>query len=137
MRNILITGGAGFIGSHVVRHFVEKYPDYRIVNLDKLTYAGNLSGLSDLEVRNNYSFMQGDICDAALVSRIFATCDIDGVIHLAAESHVDRSIGAPTIFAKTNVMGTLTLLEVARAHWGGKWEGKKFYQISTASESPV
>ena len=131
MKNILITGGAGFIGSHVVRHFVERYPDYRIVNLDKLTYAGNVAGLADLERRNNYTFVQGDICDGALVARIFATHDIDSVIHLAAESHVDRSIGAPAIFAQTNVMGTLTLLEAARAHWNGEWEGKKFYQIST------
>ncbi len=131
MKNILITGGAGFIGTHVVRHFTEKYPEYRVVNLDKLTYAGNLAGLADLEGRANYTFVQGDICDAALVERIFATHDIDGVIHLAAESHVDRSIGAPSIFAQTNVMGTLTLLEAARAYWKGVWEGKRFYQIST------
>jgi dTDP-glucose 4,6-dehydratase len=140
MKNILITGGAGFIGSHVVRHFVEKYPDYHIVNLDKLTYAGDTAGLADLEGRKNYSFVQGDICDEALVGRIFATQGIDSVIHLAAESHVDRSIGGPMIFAQTNVMGTLTLLEAARAHWGGgnahggessSWEGKRFYQIST------
>ncbi len=119
MNNILITGGAGFIGRHVVRHFVERYPDYNIVNLDALTYAGSTAGLADLEARGNYTFVQGDICDAALVSRIFAEHDIDGVIHLAAESHVDRSIGAPLIFAQTNVMGTLTLLEAARAHWSG------------------
>jgi dTDP-glucose 4,6-dehydratase len=131
MKNLLITGGAGFIGSHVVRHFVERYPDYRIINLDKLTYAGSLTSLADLEGRAGYSFIQGDICDAALVSRIFATHDIEGVIHLAAESHVDRSIGAPSIFAQTNVMGTLTLLEAARSHWNGAWKGRLFYQIST------
>jgi dTDP-glucose 4,6-dehydratase len=131
MRNILITGGAGFIGGHVVRHFVERYHDYRIVNLDKLTYAGNTAGLADLEGRKNYTFVQGDICDGALVGRIFATHDIDAVVHLAAESHVDRSIGAPAIFAQTNVMGTLTLLEAARAHWQGSFEDKRFYQIST------
>lgn len=131
MTNILITGGAGFIGSHVVRHFVEHYPHYSIVNLDALTYAGNLAGLADLEGRSNYTFVKGDICDAELVGRLFDLHDIDGVIHLAAESHVDRSIGAPTVFAHTNVIGTLTLLEAARAHWGGEWTGKKFYQIST------
>ncbi len=131
MKNILITGGAGFIGSHVVRHFVERYPHYRIVNLDALTYAGNTAGLASLEGRANYTFIKGDICDAELVGRIFAHHDIDGVIHLAAESHVDRSIGAPAIFAQTNVIGTLTLLEAARTHWNGAWEGRKFYQIST------
>ena len=131
MKNILITGGAGFIGGHVVRHFVERYPDYRIVNLDKLTYAGNTAGLADLDGRKNYTFVQGDICDGALIGRIFATHDIDAVIHLAAESHVDRSIGAPSIFAQTNVMGTLSLLEAARAHWGGDFTGRRFYQIST------
>ncbi|MDR1671324.1 MAG: dTDP-glucose 4,6-dehydratase [Alistipes sp.] len=134
MKNILITGGAGFIGSHVVRHFVAKYPGYNIVNLDKLTYAGSLEGLADLEGKKNYTFVQGDICDRALVARLFATHDIDGVIHLAAESHVDRSIGAPAIFAQTNVLGTLTLLEAARASWcgaGDDWGGRRFYQIST------
>jgi dTDP-glucose 4,6-dehydratase len=110
---------------------VEKYPDYRIVNLDKLTYAGNTAELADLEGRQNYTFVQGDICDEALVARIFETHDIDAVIHLAAESHVDRSIGAPAIFAQTNVMGTLTLLEAARAHWQDSFEGRRFYQIST------
>lgn len=140
MKNILITGGAGFIGTHVVRHMVERYPHYRIVNMDLLTYAGSLAGLTGLEGRGNYSFVQGNVCDGALVGRVFATHDIDTVVHLAAESHVDRSIGAPLIFAQTNVMGTLTLLEAARTHWnggnthGGKsrsWEGKRFYQIST------
>ncbi len=130
MSNILITGGAGFIGSHVVRHFVEKYPEHNVVNLDKLTYAGSLDNLGDLEGRSkNYTFIKGDICDAALLARIFATNDIDAVIHLAAESHVDRSIGAPTLFASTNVMGTLALLDTARAHWS-KGQGR-FYQIST------
>ncbi len=131
LRNILITGGAGFIGSHVVRHFVERYPECHIVNLDKLTYAGNEAGIGDLLGKSNYTFVQGDICDGALLQRIFATHDIDGVIHLAAESHVDRSIGAPSVFAETNVMGTLALLEAARARWDGSWEGKRFYQIST------
>jgi dTDP-glucose 4,6-dehydratase len=110
---------------------VEKYPDYRIVNLDKLTYAGNLAGLADTEGGANYTFVQGDICDAALVGRIFAAHDIEAVVNLAAESHVDRSIGAPTVFAKTNVMGTLTLLEAARTHWNGSFENRRFYQIST------
>jgi dTDP-glucose 4,6-dehydratase len=131
MKNILITGGAGFIGSHVVRHFVEKYPHYNIVNLDKLTYAGSMDNLSGIEGKPNYTFIKGDICDAELLARIFAGHDIDGVIHLAAESHVDRSIGGPTVFATTNVMGTLALLEAARGYWNGQWEDKKFYQIST------
>jgi dTDP-glucose 4,6-dehydratase len=131
MKNILITGGAGFIGSHVVRHFVTRYPDYHVVNLDALTYAGNTAGLADIEGKGNYTFIEGDICDTALVERIFATYDIEGVIHLAAESHVDRSIGAPLVFAQTNVIGTLTLLEAARARWKGSWEGRRFYQIST------
>lgn len=131
MKNILITGGAGFIGSHVVRHFAEKYPQYRIVNLDKLTYAANPANLAGLDELPNYNFVKGDICDAELLSRLFAEYDIDGVIHLAAESHVDRSIGSPAVFAVTNVMGTLALLEAARAHWNGDWNGKRFYQIST------
>lgn len=131
MKNILITGGAGFIGSHVVKHFVEKYPAYHIVNLDKLTYAGSQANLASVEGRKNYTFIEGDICEAALVGRIFATHDIDGVINLAAESHVDRSIGAPSVFATTNVMGTLALLEAARSHWSRNFADKKFYQIST------
>ena len=108
-RNILITGGAGFIGSHVVRLFVGKYPDCRIVNLDRLTYAGNLANLRDVENRPNYTFVKGDICDYDAMRSLFAEYDIDGVIHLAAESHVDRSIRDPFTFARTNVMGTLTL----------------------------
>ena len=130
-RNILITGGAGFIGSHVVRLFVTKYPDYRIVNLDKLTYAGNLANLKDVEQAPNYRFERCDICDYDAVRAIFRKYDIDGVIHLAAESHVDRSIKDPFTFARTNVMGTLTLLQSAREHWNGAWDGKLFYHIST------
>lgn len=130
-RNILITGGAGFIGSHVVRLFVNKYPEYRIVNLDKLTYAGNLANLKDVETAENYRFEKCDICDYEAVLAIFRKYDIDGVIHLAAESHVDRSIKDPFTFARTNVMGTLALLQAARVHWNGDWEGKRFYHIST------
>ena len=130
-RNILITGGAGFIGSHVVRLFVNKYPEYRIVNLDKLTYAGNLANLKDVETAENYRFEKCDICDYEAVLAVFRKYDIDGVIHLAAESHVDRSIKDPFTFARTNVMGTLALLQAARVHWNGDWEGKRFYHIST------
>ncbi|MBE6210543.1 MAG: dTDP-glucose 4,6-dehydratase [Rikenellaceae bacterium] len=130
-RNILITGGAGFIGSHVVRLFVRKYPEYRIVNLDALTYAGNLANLRDIESEPNYIFERGDICDTDAVREIFRKYDIDGVIHLAAESHVDRSIKEPFAFARTNIMGTLTLLQAAREAWNGAWEGKLFYHIST------
>ena len=130
-RNILITGGAGFIGSHVVRLFVNKYPDYHIVNLDKLTYAGNLANLKDIEQMPNYTFVKADICDFDAVLEIFQKYDIDGVIHLAAESHVDRSIKDPFTFARTNVMGTLSLLQAAKHHWNGQWEGKRFYHIST------
>lgn len=131
MKNILITGGAGFIGSHVVRLFVEKYPNYRIVNLDKLTYAGNLANLKDVAGKANYVFERGDICDYENVKRLFVEYDIDGVIHLAAESHVDRSIIDPFTFAKSNVMGTLTLLQVARECWKGNYEGRRFHQVST------
>lgn len=130
-RNILITGGAGFIGSHVVRLFVNKYPDYRIVNLDKLTYAGNLANQRDIENAPNYTFVKADICDYDTIREVFCKYDIDGVIHLAAESHVDRSIKDPFIFARTNVMGTLSLLQAAKEQWNGNWEGKRFYHIST------
>ncbi len=130
-RNILVTGGAGFIGSHVVRLFVNKYPDYRIVNLDKLTYAGNLANLRDIENAPNYVFVKADICDFETICQVFKDYAIDGVIHLAAESHVDRSIKDPFTFAKTNVLGTLSLLQAARLAWDGQWEGKRFYHIST------
>ena len=133
-RNILITGGAGFIGSHVVRHFVRNYPDYHIVNLDKLTYAGNLDNLRDVEGAANYTFIKGDICDFESVLALMKEHHIDGVIHLAAESHVDRSISNPFEFAQTNVLGTLSLLQAARHYWESlpeRYEGKKFYHIST------
>ena len=130
-RNILITGGAGFIGSHVVRLFVNKYPDYRIVNLDKLTYAGNLANLKDIENATNYAFVHADICDFDAILDVFKRYNIDGVIHLAAESHVDRSIKDPFTFARTNVMGTLSLLQAARLCWTDGFEGKRFYHIST------
>ena len=130
-RNILITGGAGFIGSHVVRLFVTKYPEYHIVNLDKLTYAGNLENLKDVEAEPNYTFVKADICDYERILDIFREYEIDGVIHLAAESHVDRSIKEPFTFAQTNVMGTLSLLQAAKVCWDGNYEGKLFYHIST------
>ena len=130
-RNILITGGAGFIGSHVVRLFVKRYPDYHIVNLDKLTYAGNLENLKDVEAEPNYTFVKADICDYERILDIFREYEIDGVIHLAAESHVDRSIKEPFTFAQTNVMGTLSLLQAAKVCWDGNYEGKLFYHIST------
>lgn len=134
MKNILITGGAGFIGSHVVRLFVNKYPDYRIVNLDKLTYAGNLANLKDIEDKPNYTFVKADIADIEAMRRVIRENKIDGIIHLAAESHVDRSIKDPFTFARTNVMGTLSLLEAAREYWEEQpegYKGKLFYHIST------
>ncbi|MBO4611213.1 MAG: dTDP-glucose 4,6-dehydratase, partial [Bacteroidales bacterium] len=130
-RSIIITGGAGFIGSHVVRLFVNKYPEYRIINLDKLTYAGNLANLRDIEDRPNYRFVKMDICDFEGVLKLMQEEHVDGIIHLAAESHVDRSIKDPFTFAQTNVMGTLSLLQAAKACWNGEWEGKRFYHIST------
>lgn len=137
MKNILITGGAGFIGSHLVRLMVQKYPHYNIFNLDLLTYAGNLENLRDVEGSPNYRFIKGDICDVDFISKVMIDNQIDGVIHLAAESHVDRSILDPFSFARTNVMGTLSLLQAARMYWseGGKnragFEGKVFYHVST------
>ncbi|WP_372934704.1 dTDP-glucose 4,6-dehydratase [Mariniphaga sediminis] len=131
MKNILITGGAGFIGSHVVRLFVNNYPEYKIVNLDKLTYAGNLANLKDIENKANYEFVKGDIVDCDFILRLFGKHHFDGVIHLAAESHVDRSISNPTEFVFTNVIGTVNLLNAAKNIWKDKPEGKRFYHIST------
>lgn len=131
MKTLLITGGAGFIGSHVVRLFVKKYPDYKIVNLDKLTYAGNLANLTDIEKENNYEFVKGDIVDSEFIYSFFAKYNFDGVIHLAAESHVDRSIESPMDFITTNIIGTVNLLNAAKAIWKDNNEGKKFYHIST------
>ena len=131
-RTIIITGGAGFIGSHVVRLFVEKYPSTRIINLDKLTYAGNPANLKDIEGRPNYTFVRADICDYPAVKELISSNGVSGIIHLAAESHVDRSILDPFTFARTNVLGTLTLLQAAREFWEPQgWEGKMFYHIST------
>lgn len=131
IKNILITGGAGFIGSHVVRRMVNNYPDYNIVNLDLLTYAGNLENLKDIEGAENYTFVKGDIGDEATVDAVFNEHHITHVIHLAAESHVDRSIKDPLIFLKTNILGTANMLQVAKKHWADNLEGKMFYHIST------
>ncbi len=128
---ILITGGAGFIGSHAVRHFVHRYPHYRVVNLDALTYAGNLANLSDVEAAPNYIFVHGDIRDVALLDRLFEQYAFDAVIHLAAESHVDRSITYPLAFVETNVLGTVNLLNAACKHWEGHFDSKRFYHVST------
>ena len=129
--NILITGGAGFIGSHVVRYFVNEYPNYHIYNLDKLSYAGNLDNLTDIKYKDNYTFIKGDICDKELIKNIFKQYKISRVIHFAAESHVDRSITDPLSFARTNVMGTLNLLQVAKEYWKNNYLDKLFYHIST------
>lgn len=130
-RSILITGGAGFIGSHVVRLFVNKYPNYNIINLDKLTYAGNLENLTDIDSAANYHFVKGDICDNDILSEIFNEYQIDGVIHLAAESHVDRSIKDPSEFIRTNVFGTVNLLNIAKEFWARSDQDYRFYHIST------
>lgn len=131
MQKIVITGGAGFIGSHVVRRFVKNYPDYTILNLDKLTYAGNLANLKDVELLPNYRFVKGDITDGAFINQLFETEQPDAVIHLAAESHVDRSITNPLEFVITNVVGTVTLLNAARNYWKGKFDKTRFYHVST------
>jgi dTDP-glucose 4,6-dehydratase len=131
MKKILITGGAGFIGSHVVRRFVNTYPDYQIVNLDKLTYAGNLANLKDVESKPNYQFVKGDIVDADFIDNLFDQENFDAVIHLAAESHVDRSIASPIDFVMTNVVGTVNLLNAARKSWKGNYDSKRFYHVST------
>ena len=130
-KNILITGGAGFIGSHLVRLIVNKYPDYNVINVDALTYAGNLENLKDIENYKNYTFIKCDICDLKKISNIFKDFQINSVIHLAAESHVDRSIEDPFSFAKTNVMGTLSLLEASKEFWNGNFSDKLFYHVST------
>lgn len=129
--NILITGGAGFIGSHVVRRFVKNYPNYHIYNLDALTYAGNLENIKDIEESSNYTFVKGDITDEPFINSLFEKHQFDGVIHLAAESHVDRSITDPLAFVKTNVIGTMTLLNAAKTIWKDNFAGKRFYHVST------
>lgn len=131
MKKILITGGAGFIGSHVVRRFVNKYSEYKIFNLDALTYAGNLENIKDIEDKTNYTFIKGDIVDEKFINELFETNDFDGVLHLAAESHVDRSIEDPLAFVKTNVIGTMNLLNAAKNQWNNNFDGKRFYHIST------
>jgi dTDP-glucose 4,6-dehydratase len=131
LKNILITGGAGFIGSHVVRLFVNNYPDYKVVNLDNMTYAGNLENISDIQDAQNYKFIKGDICDEKFVSELFEEHKFDSVIHLAAESHVDRSISDPMAFIKANVFGTVNLLNVSKEFWKSDFEKKLFYHIST------
>ena len=131
MKKILITGGAGFIGSHVVRRFVQNYPEYQIFNLDALTYAGNLENITDIEKEPNYTFVKGDITDEAFIAQLFQEHQFDGVIHLAAESHVDRSIEDPMAFVKTNVIGTVNLLNASRKIWKNNSEGKRFYHVST------
>ena len=130
-RNILITGGAGFIGSHLVRHFVNKYPEYRIINYDMLTYAGDLTNLKDIEDKPNYVFINGDICNEYMVKFTLEMYKIDGIIHLAAESHVDNSIKDPTAFLNTNILGTFNLLKSAKEYWGGDFSGKRFHHVST------
>lgn len=131
MKKILITGGAGFIGSHVVRRFVNKYPDYQIFNLDALTYAGNLENIKDIQNHPNYHFVKGDIVDEAFVNELFLNYNFDGILHLAAESHVDRSIEDPLAFVKTNVIGTMNLLNAAKNQWKNDFANKRFYHIST------